>query len=784
MSASLFAPCAPFRLVLCLVCLLTPALLTPAHGEQPAASKLGPEQERARQDRNNERWRLISQAIRLEEQGKLVEAIATAQKALAITRELLGDAHEEVLSSLQRLAGMYEQREDFAAARTACKEVLAISIKLYGQKDGRVTDARWALTDLDHRAAMTPQQRERLTQAQQLNTQAAVLGAQGKPREAIAQTVRVVAIRKEILGEQHPDYASSLRGLAVRYYNLGEYAKAEPLYRQTLQIRKQALGERHPGYVTSLNELAELYRVMGEYARAEPLYRQALQISKQLWGGQDSDSISTLNNLGMLYMAMHDYARAESLYRQLMKIVKEALGEEDSNYAVSLNNLAWVYQTMGDYAKAEPLLRQTLEIRKKALGEQHPDYARSLNNLAALYHVMGDYARAEPMYRQALQIRKQALGEKHPDYAASLSNLAQLHKARSEYDRAEALFRQALEIDKEALGEQHSGFATDLEKLAMLYWALCDYAKAEPLLRQALRIRKQVLGEKHPDYATSLSNLAKLYEFMGDYAKAEPLLHEAMHIKKQTLGERHPDYADSLNNLAMVYVAQRDDARAGPLLRQAEDLCHANLELAAAAQSQRQQLAMLAHLRWYLDNYVSLAPQTPQETAAQYRAVLAWKGAVGCRQRLQHLTRKRPDLAPDFATLDRLSSRLAALALAMPDPAQLVQRRALIQQLTEEKDQLEAKLARQSAAFGQERQLLEPAQLQAALPADTILVDFLEYGYCRPAFGGTGGWAWQDRVVAFVVGHNRLQRVDLDSALPMRGAFGRWRLALQRRFRT
>ena len=59
---------------------------------------------------------------------------------------------------------------------------------------------------------------------------------------------------------------------------MGDNARAEPLYRQALEIRKEALGEGHPDYATSLNNLALLYLAMGDYARAEPLFRQALEI--------------------------------------------------------------------------------------------------------------------------------------------------------------------------------------------------------------------------------------------------------------------------------------------------------------------------------------------------------------------------------------------------------------------------------------------------------------------------------------------------------------------------
>ena len=70
---------------------------------------------------------------------------------------------------------------------------------------------------------------------------------------------------------------------------MGDYAKAEPLYRQALRDQKKVLGEKHPDYATSLNNLALLYKDMGDYAKAEPLYRQALEIRKQALGEKHPD---------------------------------------------------------------------------------------------------------------------------------------------------------------------------------------------------------------------------------------------------------------------------------------------------------------------------------------------------------------------------------------------------------------------------------------------------------------------------------------------------------------
>jgi tetratricopeptide (TPR) repeat protein len=58
----------------------------------------------------------------------------------------------------------------------------------------------------------------------------------------------------------------------------GQFGLAEPLYRQAMAIRRQCLGEQHPDFATSLNNLAALYRSTGRYEEAEPLFRQAMEI--------------------------------------------------------------------------------------------------------------------------------------------------------------------------------------------------------------------------------------------------------------------------------------------------------------------------------------------------------------------------------------------------------------------------------------------------------------------------------------------------------------------------
>ena len=57
---------------------------------------------------------------------------------------------------------------------------------------------------------------------------------------------------------------------------IGQLAKIEPTFGSAYEIL--GLDPEHPSTATSLNNLAALYEAMGEYAKAEPLYREALRI--------------------------------------------------------------------------------------------------------------------------------------------------------------------------------------------------------------------------------------------------------------------------------------------------------------------------------------------------------------------------------------------------------------------------------------------------------------------------------------------------------------------------
>ena len=268
----------------------------------------------------------------------------------------------------------------------------------------------------------------------------------GEYEKAIAFYQQALDMSRKI--GDHLAESSNINNLAALYSVLGRYGEAEPLLKQALTIRKQKLGDNHPDTAASLNNLAELYRVQGRYSEAEPLYKEALAISKQQLGDNHPLTVAILNNLAALYDSQGRYSEAGPLYKEALAISKQQLGDNHPDVAQSLNNLAELYLSQGRYSEAEPLLKQSLAIRKQQLGDNHPDTAQSLNNLAGLYQSQGRYSEAEPLYKEALFIFKQQLGNNHPDVAQTLNNLATLYWNQGKYPEADELFSQGLQVEE------------------------------------------------------------------------------------------------------------------------------------------------------------------------------------------------------------------------------------------------------------------------------------------------------------------------------------------------
>jgi CHAT domain-containing protein/tetratricopeptide (TPR) repeat protein len=371
-----------------------------------------------------------------------------------------------------------------------------------------------------------------------------------------------LAIRRRILGEEHPHTAYTYNNLAAVLSKQRQYAEAEKLARKALAINRKVLGEDHPVTAMTYNTLALTLNKVAQYAEVEKMLRKALAITRKILGEDHPYTAISYINLASNLNDQAQYAEAEMLHRKALGIFRNVRGEEHPDTAASYTNLALTLNKVGRYAKAEKMLRKALAIRRKVLGKDHRDTAMSYHNLACNLSDQGQYAEGQKLSRKALEIIRNACGEEHPDTARCYGSLAEDLRAQGKYPEAERLNRKALEILRKVHGEEHRDTATSYNNLGNLLRELGQHAEAEMLHRKAMEIEQKVLGENDPRTAIGYNNLAAVMRDLGKYAEAERLNRKALKILQKVHGEEHPDTGMTYANLAADIYLKGDYAKA------------------------------------------------------------------------------------------------------------------------------------------------------------------------------------------------------------------------------
>ena len=502
--------------------------------------------------------------------------------------------------------------------------------------------------------------------------------------------------------------------------------EAERWYRKSLAIREEVLGNDHPDYAWSLSNLAVLYHGMRQYEKSEPLYLEAKTIREKVLGKKHPEYAMSLNHLGVLYQDMYQYEKAEPLLLEAKVLREKVFGKEHSEYAMILNNLAIMYRRLGKYEKAEPLFLEASAIRKKALGKEHPDYAASVNGLANLYEKMGQLKKAEILYLEAKDIYESVWGSEHPAYATILLNLALLYEGMGQYQNAEPLFLEAKIIFSESLGKEHPAYATSLNNLALMYKSMGQYENAEPLFLEAKGIWGKIVGEKHPDYAGCLQNLAALYKRMGQYEKAESLFIASKNIWEKVWGRKHPAFAGGLLNLALLYHKTGQYQKAEPLFL---ELSLINRELIENALLHLSEKELNTYLNTFLHGQygmLSFTQKSDKLIPTCYDNSLFYKGFL-----LQAAGRIKQLAGNDDAATEKLNQLKGYQRRLAEQYAQPIARRdsVIIADLETKANDLEKDLARMVSGWQEERQQVRWQQVQSALQAKEAAVEFVHYSY-------------------------------------------------------
>ena len=368
-------------------------------------------------------------------------------------------------------------------------------------------------------------------------------------------------VEDELAGEPLVQ-AEMLHTLGGIQYHLARYDEARTALERALALRRQHLGDVHPEVGATADLLSDLLLRQGDHAAADTLYRFALAADPQ----EAAHRMQVLSGLALLKMRTRTYAEADSLYRL-------ALAEEER---METPNPLQVASVMGDYGgllvrqsrfdEAESLYTASHATRLEAHGPDHPDVILMLKKLAELHFYRGDYHAADSAFQVILDIQQRLLGETHHSAINTLNDLAVIKSRRGDLAGAETRYNQVLNLYRDQFGDEHPDVATTLNNLGILYSRMGEYERAVQILERALTMRRRFHGD-HQYVGETANSLANAYHRLGDTEKAEALYRKALPILEASFGSRHPRTQAAVLNMARVDIAQqRYEEAEAPLL--------------------------------------------------------------------------------------------------------------------------------------------------------------------------------------------------------------------------
>jgi len=268
-----------------------------------------------------------------------------------------------------------------------------------------------------------------------------VFNSQGDYAKALEWYLKALDINEKILGNEHPDTATTYNNIASVYNDLGAYKEALEWYKKALDIDEKVLGKEHPYTATTYSNIAKVYHGQGDYKKALDLDMKALDIREKVLGKEHFSTAITYNNIACAYNNRGDHKEALEWHQKALNINEKVFGKEHPYTATTYSNIASVYYNQGDYKEALKWYKKALDIDEKVLGKEHPYTARTYNNIASVYYNQGEYKKALDLYQNALDIRKKVLGEEHPDTAKTYNHIANLYKNHGDDSKALDRFR-------------------------------------------------------------------------------------------------------------------------------------------------------------------------------------------------------------------------------------------------------------------------------------------------------------------------------------------------------
>ncbi|MCY1068993.1 serine/threonine-protein kinase [Nannocystis sp. RBIL2] len=247
------------------------------------------------------------------------------------------------------------------------------------------------------------------------------------------------------LPERSVPSVTTRQNLANVHLSLGQLEPAQIIFEDLLALRRDIYGEGHPNNAFSLADLGNVATLRGDFDTAEKHQRAALTILRAALPPRHERLAYPLSALADIAAQRGDFGEALDAYEEARAIWEHNFGPLSTRVAAMLERLASVQQVRGELGLAEQHATRALAIWSAAQSPDPQGIVLAHLALAQIELARDNYAAARDHTDKALPLSVSVLGEDNLYTAVSrairgvaLAGLGDLSAAEREADAAVA----------------------------------------------------------------------------------------------------------------------------------------------------------------------------------------------------------------------------------------------------------------------------------------------------------------------------------------------------------
>ena len=575
--------------------------------------------------------------------GKYKEAEVVTREAVRLREIHRGEDHPQTLASLANLANVLSKQSNFTVACQLEETLVARMIKAKGPTNsdtlmfinnhsstlislGRFEEAEKILWDVylkrveslteddpdtilnlaNYVLSLTFQ--NKFTEAQKWNDHALYLTKKNKSegknsllllhnrgyiymildraiegRQCLKEVVR---LRKEHLGDLHPDTLVSIEVLGHCELVLGNHKAAEVCLEHSWKSLEEQLGEDHFFTILAASNMALLRRRQGRLDESEALARTTLAISQRLLGLHHQQTLGRQNILARVLSSKQQYRLASECISDALTTSTQYHGRDNPQTLTIKHTYASILEeSVETYYEAAHAYQELLIDYSKCYSCAYSDLVFARSQYAALLCKLGKFEEAEELSRENVTICQTTLGQMNQTTCDALEGLAfvlaqnrpspayqsrdneqsgmlSAMNAHSERERRRSesleLRKQVVDINSTLLGHDDEPTLRARQKLASFFEEEGDNSEALSIYQGVMIERQRCLGLDDPETLDSSHKVAGILRKMSQYSEAEAMFRQTWDLRERVLGHDNGKTMASKNDLALCLRDQGD----------------------------------------------------------------------------------------------------------------------------------------------------------------------------------------------------------------------------------